>query len=251
MKRKRWGYESLAVLFVSLFIIVGESLAFDIQYQDYNFKQLYNKLGYQSANEEELNYFNASEDEIDALETYISKDDTYYRDINNFLRAFPDPHYSWDSISPKEAQVLVKNLDRFFSRVPKLPQNLILYRGVDLNYRKNISFKVGDEFVEKGYSSTSTSFKTAYYFANEMNDRSTSQTKKAIYVFYMTNPYLKGVLIDQGEDEVLLEHNGKIRIMAFDKSKKYDLYLAQLCSKVCEKEIRSGLLPIFHRLIDN
>ncbi len=177
----------------------------------------------------------ASEDAMADLETYTSKEDTWYRDINTFLRNFPKTDYDWDSISPEQAGPMVKNIDSIYSKLSPIPADIILFRGVDLKYRKNKSFDIGEEFVEKGYASTSTSYKVADYFANHINDNETTSSLKGILVLYSEKKNLKGILIDQGEDEVLLSHGEKIRIMDVDKSHKYHVYLAQICEKVCER----------------
>ncbi len=217
----------------AIFIIVLLSLntlGLAREYRVYDFQALSEKLGYPS-----VNYFNSSEEEIGDLETYASKEDSYYKEINNFLRFFPAP-YDWNGISPETARKMVTNIDAIFYRVPNLPDDLILFRGVDLNYRKSKSFEVGEEFVEKGYASTSTSFKIADYFATVMNDQ--SKSRKAIFVLFQNKKNDKGILFDQGEDEVLLKHDEKIKIMARDlKNRQYDLYFAQRCDVTCDSNL--------------
>ncbi len=214
-----------------LFILLLAPYSFGAELKNYNFSKLYKDLSYL-----ESENFGASEEEIEALNTYTTKEDSFYRDINAYLRAFPDTNYDWYGVSPEDSKKIVKNLDRYLTRVPNIPNNIVLYRGVDLKRRKNKSFVSGEEFIEKGYLSTSTSYKVAYYFANEMNDRARNGTRKGIFVLYSTLSPLKAILIDQGEDEALLKHSQKIRIMQVKTKKNYDIYLAQICSQVCLKE---------------
>lgn len=176
----------------------------------------------------------ASESAMSDLETYTSKEDTWYRDINAYLRNFPNTDYDWDSISPEEAAPMVKNIDSIYNKLATLPQDLILFRGVDLKFRKSKPYEIGEEFIEKGYASTSSSLKVADYFANHINDNESTPSLKAILVLYSPQKALKGILIDQGEDEVLLAHGERIRIMDVDKTRKFHVYLAQVCQKVCE-----------------
>lgn len=199
-----------------------------VEYKEYKFDDLWSKMNYPVALEKA-----ATEDAQNDLDTYTSKDDTWYRDINAYLRNFPKTDYDWNSISPEDAAPMVKNIDSIYANLKPIPADIILFRGVDLKFRKSKSYEVGDEFIEKGYASTSTSKKVADYFANHINDNETTSSLKAIVVLYSTKKNLKGILIDQGEDEVLLSHGEKIRIMEVDHSRKHDVYLAQICGETC------------------
>jgi hypothetical protein len=212
-------------------------LSLDVFGSVYNFKDLENKLGYPSHN-----FFGSTEQEILDLETYTSKDDAFYREINSFLRFFPK-EYDWNGIGPKDAEGIVKNIDQVFTRVPELPADILLFRGVDLAYRKNLSFNIGDELIEKAYLSTSTTFKVAQYFAVGLNsDASHVNSKRAVFIYYSNKPHLKGILFDQGEDEIILKHGERIRVMALNsKNKRYEIYLAQICDDMCAKDISTSM----------
>lgn len=225
----------MKIILAFLLIIFGFQ-AQALEYRTYEFSDLWEKMGYPHALEKA-----ASEEAQSDLDTYTSKEDTWYKDINAYLRNFPQSNYDWDSISPDQARPMVKNIDSIFSKLKSLPEDILLYRGVDLKYRKNKSFNVGEEFVEKGYASTSTSYKVADYFANHINDNEKTPSLKAIFVLYSMKKNLKGILIDQDEDEVLLSHGERIRIMEVDRSHKYDIYLAQVCAEVCSSLLPSGL----------
>lgn len=214
---------------IALALLILAVQANAIDYREYNFKELWKLQNYPEALEKA-----ASDDAMADLETYTSKEDTWYRDINSFLRNFPKTDYDWDSISPEQAAPMVKNIDSIYARLKALPRDLILFRGVDLKFRKSKSYEVGEEFVEKGYASTSTDYKVADYFANRINDNENTSSLKGILVLYSAKKNLKGILVDQGEDEVLLSHGERIRIMDVDKSRKFHVYLAQVCEKVCE-----------------
>lgn len=222
----------LYVFFIIIFyaLISFASLAEDkIIYKNYQFSELYSKLHYEPGY-----YFGGSPEEISDLETYISKDDSWYKEINSYLRNFPKTNYEWYSISPDRAKSMVKNIDKIISLTPALPEDLILFRGVDLKYRGSKSFLEGETFIEKGYASTSTSFKVAEYFATKISE---SNSKKAIFVFYSSKKDLKGFLIDRDEDEVLLSRNLKIKVMTIIKKSNYDLNIAQICDVKCEKKL--------------
>lgn len=198
----------------------------------YDFKLLYRALGYPAPD-----YFGSNEAEVTDLDSYTSKQDAFYEEINGYLRFYPKP-YDWYGTGPEDARIIVKNIDRVFGRVPPLPADLILFRGLDLKFRANKSYAVGEEFTDKGYVSTSVSFKVARYFAIEINDNETTSSRKAVFAMYMNRPGEKGILIDQGEDEVILRHGMKYKVMAKkDNVEKYDLYLVQACSGACSETL--------------
>lgn len=202
----------------------------------YDFQTLYRLLGYPSPK-----YFGSSEDEVSDLKTYTSKRNTYYKEINDYLRFHPEP-YDWYGTSPEDAENIVKNLDRIFGRVPVLPGDLILFRGLDLKFRAGKSYEISEEFSDKGYASTSSSFKVARYFAIEINDNERTPSRKAIFALYFDQPGERGILIDAEEDEVILRRGLKFKVMAKKQDiKKYDLYLLQVCSEVCASSLREGV----------
>lgn len=191
----------------------------------YDFKELYKSLGYPSPD-----YFGSSEAEISDLESYTSKEDTFYQEINGYLRYYPGP-YDWSGTGPDLAKTIVANIDSIFTRVPALPRDLVLFRGLGLGYHGNKPYAAGEEFADKAYISTSASFKVAKYFAVDMNE---SKGRKAVFAIYFSRPGEKGILFDQGEDEVILKHGRKFRVMAARGMKGYDLYLVQACGETCE-----------------
>lgn len=214
---------------LSVFLI---ALSFDlsaIEYKAYDFKDLSLELGFP-----DKTYFGSNEEEILDLETYTSKEDTFYKEINSYLRMHPDP-YEWFGISPDRAAGIVENIDKIYLRAPALPMNLILFRGMDLKYRKNKSYRLGEEFIEKGYASTTTSLKVAHYFATIIHEDALS--KKAIFVLYQNQADQKGILIDQEEDEVILNRGQKFRVMKIKKNRTYETYLVQICKKICEQKM--------------
>lgn len=222
----------------SLIAIIFVALSLDLQaleYKTFNFNDLSKTLGYPSET-----FFNSSEDEVFDLETYISKEDSFYKEINGFLRYFP-AEYEWSGITPESAKKMVFNIDQIFARVPTLPQELILFRGIELKYRKNKSYKIGEEFTDKGYVSTSTTFRVANYFANEMNGR-TYGSKRAIFVLYQGQPGQKGILIDQNEDEVIIKHGQTFKVMSAKKaSRSHETYLIQICKTTCDQQMNQDI----------
>lgn len=206
-----------------------------LEYKAYQFHNLVRDLGLPDET-----YFNSTEEEIFDLDLYTSKEDAFYQEINGYLRFHPAP-YDWNGTSPEQARLIVSNIDRIFERAPKIPHDLILFRGVSLKHRKNAGFKLGEEFVEKGYLSTSTSYKVAEHFAGKKDDRS-STGKNALFVIYQEAQGQKGILIDKNEDEVLLKRGLRLKIMAFKKNNPvYTVYLVQACPKKCNELLNQDI----------
>lgn len=201
----------------------------------YDFKTLYGALGYPSPD-----YFGSSEEEVQDLDTYTSKEDTFYGEINGYLRYYPAP-YDWNGTGPEDAKAIVKRLDRIFERAPAIPVDLILFRGLGLSYRADKPFAPGEEFTDKGYVSTSLTYSVARYFAVDLAREEEQPSRRAIFAIYLTRPE-KGILVDQGEDEVILKHDRKFRVMAQKPGVKlYDLYLVQACAAACETALRGDV----------
>lgn len=198
----------------------------------YDFRALYGSLGYPSPD-----YFGAPEEAVQDLESYISKEDAFYGEINGYLRYYPAP-YEWYGTGPDDARAMVARIDTIFEHAPPLPGDLIMFRGLGLGYRQDKPFAIGEEFIDKGYVSTSLTYSVARHFALEMGD-SGKPSRRALFVIYPSRAGEKAILIDQGEDEVMLGHGRKFRVMAQkDGVRKYDLYLVQLCAASCETALR-------------
>jgi hypothetical protein len=195
----------------------------------YDFKALYRGLGYPSPD-----YFGSTVDEVMDLDTYTSKDDTFYGEINGYLRYHPEP-YEWYGTGPDDAKLIVERLDNIMRRAPEIPGDLVLFRGLGLGWRGDKPFADGEEFTDRGYVSTSVSYDVARYFAIEKDPDEAEASRRAVFVIYFTRPAERGILVDQGEDEVMLERGRKFRVMARkDDAEKFDIYLVQACAGECE-----------------
>jgi len=200
----------------------------------YDFKTLYAALGYPAPA-----YFGASEEATQSLESYTSKQDAFYEEINGYLRFYPEP-YDWYGTGPEDARNIVADIDSIFARAPALPADLVMFRGLSLKFRGNKPYEVNEEFTDKGYVSTSTSFKVARYFAVGKEKAGDAEARKAVFAIYNNRPGERGILIDQDEDEVILKHGMKFRVMGKRATdEKYDLYLVQACAGPCDASLRA------------
>ena len=197
----------------------------------YDFGTLYKSLGYPSPD-----LFGSTAEEVSDLDAYTSQEDPIYTEINGYLRYYPAP-YDWSGTGPEDARVIVARMDNIFARVPALPEDAVLLRGLGLGYRDNEPYTPGEEFVDKGYVSATASFKVAYHFAVEMDGREEKPSRRAVFALYFTRPE-RAILVDQGEDEAILPHGRRFRVMAARPGGKYDLYLVQLCAASCETAVR-------------
>jgi hypothetical protein len=199
----------------------------------YEFKKLFQDLGYTA----QTNYFNSTVDEITSIESYIDKYESYYSEINNYLRFHPG-HYDWDGTSPEMARQNVKDIDHIMTRAPQIPGDIILFRGLTLKWRGDKPFELGEEYQDKAYISTTTTYSVAEYFAKGLSSDKNLSNKKALFALYFSQPKIKGLLIDQGEDEIILGHGKKFRIMDKIPLAEYDYYLVQVCAKICETQMK-------------
>lgn len=205
----------------------------------YDFRAVYGSLGYPSPD-----YFGSTEDQVMDLETYISKDDNYYGEINGYLRYYPEP-YDWYGTSPESAAVMVERIDRVIERAPEVPGDMVVFRGLGLDWHGNRPFDEGEEFTDKAYVSTSLSFSVARYFAVEKDPDAVS--RRAVFAIYFTRHSEKGILVDQGEDELMLGHGRRFRVMAKKEgTEKYDLYLVQACAEECETALRQDAAAFWY-----
>lgn len=216
----------------NLFVLILFTLSQGLSAKVYDFKSLYKQLGY----DKQSNYFGATQDEIFSIESYIDKYETFYAEINNFLRFYPDS-YDFEGTTPELAKQNVKDIDNIIKRTPKLPNDIILFRGLTLKWHGDKQFELGEEYFDKAYISTSTSYLSAEYFAKGLSTEKHKNEKKALFALYFEQSEVKGLLIDQGEDEVILPHGQKFRIMRKVHRAEYDYYLVQVCNKSCRLEI--------------
>ncbi len=198
----------------------------------YDFKKLYRDLGYTK----QTNYFGATMDEQMSIESYIDKYESFYTEINNYLRYYPAP-YEYDGTSPDMAKQNVKDIDHILSKAPLIPKDIILFRGLTLKWHQDKPFEIGEEYSDKAFISTSTTFSVAEDFAKALSSDKHKDERKALFALYFDQPRVKGLLIDQGEDEVILAHGERFRIMQKKTELEYDYYLVQVCPKICKEEI--------------
>jgi hypothetical protein len=218
----------------------------------YEFQKLWGRLGYSDE------FFGATEDELTSLRSYIEKFDSFFSEINGYLRFYPKT-YTWYGTGPKEAREEVRHIDAIFKRAPGLPADLVVYRGLTLEWRANRPFGVGEQFVEKAYSSTSTNREVALSFARPSADSpddgedeehpGKKGAAQALLVIYFRSAHPRGLLINQGEDEVILPHGTLFRVMDRDLRADPPRYLVQACEEgVCDwRSNRADVLALWRQ----
>jgi hypothetical protein len=96
------------------------------------------------------------------LHDYTGND--YYR-INNELRGVKT---SQPELSEKQREIMdsqIQSIDRLMASAPGLKEEITTYRGLSNGYQV-LNTPIGGTFTDKGFSSTSTDFKTATSFTN-------------------------------------------------------------------------------------
>jgi hypothetical protein len=224
-------YKPLKSITFVLFTAVSMLYSLDAQAKVYAFSDLYKSLNYSSS------YFEASSEQLQSLDNYTAKEDNYYTEINGYLRFYP-ASYTWYGTSPEDAAIEVKNIDAIFKAAPTIPADITLFRGVTLGWHKDRDFAIGEEFLDKAYVSTSTDIKVATQFAGGVSSAETDgkKSKGALFMMYFLNKKPVGLLIDREEDEVILPHGQKFRIVGVKQLSKFKAYLVQICdAAVCVK----------------
>jgi hypothetical protein len=193
----------------------------------YDFDKLYQSLA------------EASIEQNGSLQTYASKDDTYYLEINNYLRFYPKA-YTWYGLGPQQAKKIVTDIDALFLRAKPLPADVTLFRGEGLGWHHNQSLSVGEEFVDAGYVSTSLMASIAGDFSfSDAGGEQNKAGRPALFVMYFSlASQRKAILIHSDEAEALLPHGTLFRVM--DRrlaDRQTDLYLLQICSASCERQV--------------
>jgi hypothetical protein len=165
------------------------------------FEELQKKLGYpiDTYKNEYL-----SENQKEAILSYINYDDPIYKEINGFLRGTLKEDQMWYYTRVQTIMDDVDLIDKAIAAVAPLPENLLLFRGSSLDYRDNKPYKIGEVFNDKAFYSTSVDLGQGYAFAGKMG---------VLYVTYSSKPYRDGILTNEIEHEVLIPRNQFYKVM--------------------------------------
>jgi len=168
-----------------------------------------------------------------------------YTKINRWLRGLPIDDFTGGSLVEKIKQV-IQDVDFVIQQSHQLPQDLILFRGTNLAWRKSL-YEVGDEFSDLAYISSSLDYQIAGRFMN-------AKDLAVIYVIYSDHSF-HGLWMSPVEKEVLLPRNTVFRVMKsipFGGWGKVTAQIIQLCPATgCAKEIpedRGDVLEVLSSL---
>lgn len=158
--------------------------------------------------------------------------DQPHKIINNFLRFGYLTKY-------KYKDQILSNIHQLDSAISKSTRSkrLSLYRGVDLEYRSNKPFLIGEEFIDKGFVSTSTNMNIAKVFSGQKMTLFKIYSPIDFKGFYynitqedMYNHEVEEQLYVE-EEEVLLPRESRFKVMS--KTCEYVdykcIYTLQLC----------------------
>lgn len=194
--------------------------------QVYTYDELYRELDYKKI---ELTV--RSSEKMESLRMYTDVYDSYYKEINGYLRFHPGP-YDWYSVTPHDAKEYVEDIDSLIEDHPLLPKGIILFRGTGLNWAKG-SLEINQTFEDKAYTSTSLSVSEAMEFLNEESS--------AMFILYFGGEaVLRGILINPTEKEVLLDRDLTFKVMDKKSQEERRVYLVQICGKKkCDDEVNN------------
>jgi hypothetical protein len=197
------------VLYLLLFISTS------VFAQQWDYSVLEKHLGY-SKYYRDNPYLNKAEKY--AIRTYTNYDEPYYKDINDVLRDIPRPDgiYYIDFFDVLE---ISKDIDNAINKLPALPNDMILFRGVNLAYRDYIPHGNGDVFIDKAFFSTSVYDGVGTAFAG----------KGVMYAIYSSKKKRDGILCNPIEREVILPRSQAYKVMDTFKLEKNHVQLIQRC----------------------
>jgi hypothetical protein len=153
-----------------------------------------------------LRLSNLSEEEKSALYSYVQNG---FTDMNYALR---NPNYSV-SQDEDEEEIIKDNVNTLIGLIDRnepLPTDSLLYRGVHSGSRWE-GLQVGDRFVEKGFSSTSSDLRTAKDFGSKIMEIQAPAGTKALETSLATNYGVR-------EKEVILQAGTEFEVVSNEKN---------------------------------
>jgi hypothetical protein len=147
-------------------------------------------------------------------ESIIEYTTNKYREINDYLENDMKPNNN-------ELNIIISNIDKAFEHSPKLSEDIIVYRGLNMPFikdtKRNTQLLLGQyKGKYKGFISTSLD-----KFSSEMFTFSNTKTPRCC-IFKIIVPkgkkclFLKSISDFEAEDEILLPRNSLISIVSFD-----------------------------------
>ncbi len=172
-----------------------------VQAQDTTLVDLQDHLGYRNYSE----VATLTEDENWAIMSYGFTDEVDYQDINGFLRF--GVNYDLYNQSVSSVTKLIEHIKSAADKLPRMPKNLITYRGLKLKWREDRCFIKGEVLQDPAFLSTTLKLSTARHFAFYKQSG-----KGALLTISLSNEK-RGILISENnENEVLFMPNTSLTI---------------------------------------
>lgn len=119
-----------------------------------------------------------------------------------------------------ETRELLKSLDLLIDVSPRIPEGIVLFRGMSLSNPDSVNQPVGSIFTDPAFSSTSLSADVAARFIKRYQDPKTTASRFAIFqLIHVNHKSAKGLYIEYpglalgGETEIVLDRDTKFRII--------------------------------------
>lgn len=208
---------------MKLFIILTLFFASSAFAQVFEHEKLQKYVGYRSLYEHpKINRI-----QLDFLQYYADKDGPWHHDVNEYLRT--GFWYGW---IPEELDQSIASIDALLETTPKLPQNIVLFRGQNMSFLGR-HYSIGEEFVDNTFFSGSSDIRVARYYSG-FNRHS------FVMVLYFEGQKGRGLILNNNDKEVLLARNLKFRIMDSVKGNTRRYGLVQICQKSgCKRKVSS------------
>lgn len=197
---------------MKIFIILTLLFSSQLFGQVYEHEKLQRYVGYDSL----FRHPDINRTQLDFLQFYAHMSGAWYEEVNEYLRTG-----QWAGFDPIELNSSVSAVDSLIEKTPKLPSDVILFRGQNMSFFGR-HFGIGERFVDGAYFSTTTKQSTAMRYSGYDND-------SFVMVLYFGGDVAEGLVLNNKKLEVLLGRNHVYKVMDSIKGTGRRYGLVQVC----------------------
>lgn len=191
--------------------------------QVYEHSKLQKHVGYSSLYE----HPSIKRIQLDFLHYYADKNGPWQKEVNTYLR-----FGYWDGWVPDELDESILSVDSLLRSTPKLPKDVILFRGLNMSFMSR-HYSIGEVFTDEAYFSTTSNLVTARNYSGY-------SSKSFVMVLYFEGDNKRGLVLNNRDKEVLLGRTHKYKVMDSAKGNTRRYGLVQICpADGCKDKISS------------